>query len=49
MRTKVIEKNGYRIALVNSDEILISDVQSALDFIFQPDADSAIDKLACVK
>lgn len=33
MRTKVIEKNGYRIALVNSVEILISDVQSALDFI----------------
>lgn len=33
MRVEVVEKNGYRIALVNSDEIVISDVQSALDFI----------------
>ncbi len=33
MRTEVIMKNNTEIAVVNSDELLITDVQSALDLI----------------
>jgi hypothetical protein len=33
MQIKTIKKNDIKIASVNSDEILISDVQSALDFM----------------
>ena len=33
MEIKTIKKNDVEIAIVNSNEILITDVQSALDFI----------------
>ncbi len=33
MQIRTIKKDGIDIAAVNSDEILISDVQSALDFM----------------
>ncbi len=33
MKTEVMKKNNMEIAVVNSDKILITDVQSALDFI----------------
>ena len=33
MKLKKIESNGNEIAIVNSDEVCISDVQSALDFM----------------
>jgi len=32
MEIRVIKENNIEIAIVNSDEILITDVQSALDF-----------------
>ena len=31
MKTEVIKKNNAEVAVVNSDELLITDVQSALD------------------
>jgi len=33
MKTEVIEKNNTEVAVVSSDELLITDVQSALDLI----------------
>lgn len=33
MEIKTIKKNQQGIAIVHSDEVLITDVQSALDFI----------------
>ncbi len=33
MKTEVIRKNGVDIAVVNSEEYVITDVQSALDLI----------------
>ncbi|MCI8321546.1 MAG: DUF4180 domain-containing protein [Dorea sp.] len=33
MKTEVIKKNNIEIAVVSSDELLITDVQSALDLI----------------
>ena len=33
MKTEVIKKNYTEIAVVSSDELLITDVQSALDLI----------------
>lgn len=33
MNVKTIEKNGTLIAFVQSDEVIISDAQSALDFV----------------
>ena len=33
MKTEVIKKNNTEVAVVNSDELLITDVQSALDLI----------------
>ena len=33
MRTEIIKKNNTKVAVVNSDELLITDVSSALDFI----------------
>lgn len=33
MKTEVVRKNNMEIAVVKSDEVLITDVQSALDFI----------------
>ena len=33
MKTEVIKRNHTEIAVVNSDELLITDVQSALDLI----------------
>lgn len=33
MKTEIITKNNTKVAVVNSDELLITDVQSALDFI----------------
>ena len=35
MEIRVIKENNIEIAIVNSDEILITDVQSALDFLLQ--------------
>ncbi|MDD3186070.1 MAG: DUF4180 domain-containing protein [Anaerostipes sp.] len=33
MKTKIIKTNNTEVAVVNSDELLITDVQSALDLI----------------
>ncbi len=33
MKTEVVRKNNTEVAVVSSDELLITDVQSALDFI----------------
>ena len=33
MKTEVIKNNNTDIAVVSSDELLITDIQSALDFI----------------
>ncbi len=33
MKTEVIKKNNIEVAVVSSDELLITDVQSALDLI----------------
>ena len=33
MKTEVIKKNNAEVAVVSSDELLITDVQSALDLI----------------
>lgn len=33
METKIVKKNNVSIAVINSDECLITDVQSALDLI----------------
>ena len=33
MDVTIIDKNGQAVALVNSDEILIWDIQSTLDFM----------------
>ena len=33
MKTEVIKKNNIKVAVVSSDELLIADVQSALDLI----------------
>ena len=35
MEIRVIKENNIEIAIVNSDEIMITDVQSALDFLLQ--------------
>ncbi len=35
MEIRVIKVNNIGIAIVNRDEILITDVQSALDFLLQ--------------
>lgn len=32
MKIRIIKENNIKIAVVNSDEVLITDVQSALDF-----------------
>lgn len=46
MQLKTIEQNGRKIALVETDETLISDVQSALDLMatvrYETDADCMI-------
>jgi len=34
MKVKVMNENGIDVSVVNSDEVLIKDVQSALDSIF---------------
>ena len=33
MKTEVVRKNNIEIAVVSSDELVITDVQSALDLI----------------
>lgn len=33
MKTEVVKKNNIEVAVVSSDKLLITDVQSALDFI----------------
>ena len=33
MKTEVVKKNHTEVAVVDSDELLITDVQSALDFV----------------
>ena len=35
MQISVIKENNIEIAIVNSEHILITDVQSALDFLLQ--------------
>ena len=54
MKTEVIKKNNTKIAVVSSDELLITDVQTALDLImtvkYETDCTNiAINKEAVVK
>ena len=54
MKTEVIKKNNIKVAVVSSDELLITDVQSALDLImtvkYETDCTNiAINKEAVVK
>ncbi|MEY8412545.1 DUF4180 domain-containing protein [Lachnospiraceae bacterium 62-26] len=54
MKTEVIKKNNIEVAVVSSDELLITDVQSALDLImtvkYETDCTNiAINKEAVVK
>ncbi len=54
MKTEVIKKNNIEVAVVSSDELLITDVQSALDLImtvkYETDCiNIAINKEAVVK
>ena len=54
MKTEVIKKNNTEVAVVSSDELLITDVQSALDLImtvkYETDCTNiAINKEAVVK
>lgn len=54
MKTEVIKKNNIKVAVVSSDELLIADVQSALDLImtvkYETDCTNiAINKEAVVK
>ena len=54
MKTEVIKKNNIKVAVVSSDKLLITDVQSALDLImtvkYETDCTNiAINKEAVVK
>ncbi|GFI49721.1 hypothetical protein IMSAGC020_00921 [Lachnospiraceae bacterium] len=54
MKTEVIKKNNIKVVVVSSDELLITDVQSALDLImtvkYETDCTNiAINKEAVVK
>jgi hypothetical protein len=49
MNIKTIEKNNIRIALVQSEEVQISDVQSALDFVLTIGYDTGCDHIALNK
>ena len=33
MKTEIVIKNGTEVAVIESDELLITDIQSALDLI----------------
>lgn len=49
MNTEVTEKNGHRIAVVQSDEIVMKDVQSALDFIMSVQYNSECSRIVLNK
>ena len=49
MKTEVIRKNNREAALVSSDELLIRDVQSALDFIMTVKYESGCTNIAVNK
>ena len=45
MEIRVIKENNIEIAIVNSDEILITDVQSALDFFATVDYETGCSRM----
>lgn len=49
MKTEVIRKNNTEIAVVSSDELLITDVQSALDLIMTVKYETGCENIAVNK
>lgn len=49
MTTKTIQHNGYSIAVVHSEELILTDVQSALDLIATVRYETACDRMALNK
>lgn len=49
MKTEVIKKNNIEVAVVSSDELLITDVQSALDLIMTLKYDTGCTNIAVNK
>ncbi len=49
MKTEVVRKNNVEVAVVNSDKLVITDVQSALDFIMTVKYETGCDKIAINK
>lgn len=45
MKINTVKENNIEIAIVNSSDILITDVQSALDFIATVDYDTGCDRV----
>ena len=45
MEIRVIKENNIQIAIVNNDEILITDVQSALDFFATVDYETGCSRM----
>lgn len=49
MDTKIMEQNGVRVAVIHSTEKLITNIQSALDFIMTVKHDAACSRIALNK
>ena len=49
MKTKIITKNGTNCTIVNNNDILISDIQSALDFIATVQYETDCNRIAIFK
>lgn len=49
MKTEVVKKNNVEVAVVNSNELLITDVQSALDFIMTVKYETGCENIAINK
>lgn len=49
MKTEIVRKNNIEAAVVSSDELLISDVQSAMDFIMMVKYESGCTNIAVNK
>lgn len=45
MQIRVIKENNKEIAIVNSEHVLITDVQSALDFLATVDYETGCDRM----
>lgn len=49
MKTEIVEKSGIRIAVIQSEEVIIQDVQSALDFMATVDYETGCSRIVISK